>query len=130
MVDADKTKPASLPPPKKGLARLMAATGYSADGLRAALKNEEAVRLEFAAFAVLAPLGLWLGETTVEKVLLVACLVLVLLVELLNTAIEAVVDRIGPDYHELSKKAKDTGSAAVLISLCLVVFTWGMLLLS
>ena len=65
-----------------------------------------------------------------EKVLLVACLVLVLLVELLNTAIEAVVDRIGPDYHELSKKAKDTGSAAVLISLCLVVFTWGMLLLS
>lgn len=84
--------------------------------------------MEIAAFIVLAPLGLWLGNGAVEKVVLVSCLVFVIVVELLNTGIEKVVDRVGKDYHELSRVAKDIGSAAVSISLGLVVFTWTMLL--
>ncbi len=77
----------------------------------------------------MAPLGMWLGETNVEKVILVGSLVLVILVELLNSAVEAVVDRVGTEYHELSRVAKDMCSAAVLISIVLVLFTWGLLLL-
>lgn len=122
---AEDLKP---PPPKKGIARLIAATRYSADGIKAAFRTEEAVRMEIAAFFVMAPLGLWLGGSDVEKVLLVGSLVLVILVELLNTAIEKVVDRVSKDYHELSKVAKDIGSAAVLISIGLVLFTWAVLL--
>ncbi len=117
------------PPPKKGIARLIAAAGYSAAGITAAFKSEEAVRMEIAAFIVLAPLGLWLGDGAVEKVLLVSCLIFVIVVELLNTGIETVVDRVGKDYHELSRLAKDIGSAAVFISLSLVLFVWGMILL-
>lgn len=129
MTDAEETEPLSPPPPKKGLARLIAATGYSMAGLLAAFRNEEAVRLEVLTFLVLAPLGIWLGETAVEQVLLVGSLVFVIVVELLNTCIETVVDRFGREYHELSRTAKDIGSAAVLVSLGLVVFTWGLLLL-
>ncbi|MCG8413458.1 MAG: diacylglycerol kinase [Pseudomonadales bacterium] len=129
MADTKDPETLSPPPPKKGLSRLIAATGYSAAGIKAAFKNEEAVRMEIGAFIVMAPLGLWLGETPVEKVLLVACLVFVIVVELLNTGIETVVDRVGKDYHELSRVAKDIGSAAVFISLALVIFTWAMLLL-
>ncbi len=129
MADTKESETLSPPPSKKGLSRLIAAAGYSAAGIRAAFKSEEAVRMEIAAFMVMAPLGLWLGETSVEKVLLVACLVFVIVVELLNTGIETVVDRVGKDYHELSRVAKDIGSAAVFISLALVVFTWSMLLL-
>lgn len=117
------------PPRKKGFARLVAATHYSAAGLRAAFQSEEAIRMEVAAFLVLAPLGLWLGGTMVEKVLLVGCLVLVFIVELLNTGIERVVDRWGQEYNDLSREAKDIGSAAVFISMGLVVFAWGMLLI-
>lgn len=124
----DSTETLKPPPSKKGLARLVAAAGYSAAGIRAAFKSEEAVRMEIAAFIVLAPLGLWLGEGALEKVLLVSCLVFVIVVELLNTGIETVVDRVGKDYHELSRVAKDIGSAAVFISLGLVIFTWTMLL--
>lgn len=129
MNDAEKTDPLSPPPPKKGLSRLIAATGYSMAGLRAAFKNEEAVRLEIVAFLIMAPLGIWLGETAVEQVLLVGSLVFVIVVELLNTCVETLVDRFGREYHELSRLAKDTGSAAVLVSLGLVVLTWGLLLL-
>lgn len=129
MADTKDSESPTPPPPKKGLSRLIAAAGYSAAGIRAAFKSEEAVRMEIAAFIVMAPLGLWLGETAVERVLLVGCLVFVIVVELLNTGIEAVVDRVGKDYHELSRIAKDMGSAAVLLSLGLVLFTWGMLLL-
>jgi len=118
-----------LPPKKTGIPRLIAATGYSMQGLRYAFRNEEAVRWEMIAFLILAPTALLLGEGAVEKVLLFGCLVLVIVVELLNTAIEAVVDRVGQDFHELSGVAKDLGSACVLISLCLTVFVWGMLLL-
>lgn len=125
----DSTETLKPPPTRKGLARLVAAAGYSAAGIRAAFKSEEAVRMEIAAFIVLAPMGLWLGNGAVEKVLLVSCLVFVIVVELLNTGIEKVVDRVGKDYHELSRVAKDIGSAAVFISLGLVIFTWTMLLL-
>ncbi len=129
MMEGEQTDSPSPPPPRKGLSRLVAAAGYSAAGIRAAFRSEEAVRMEIAAFIVMAPLGLWLGETQVEKVLLVGCLVFVIVVELLNTGIETVVDRVGRDYHELSRVAKDIGSAAVFISLGLVLFTWSMLLL-
>lgn len=129
MANSPESGSESPPPPKTGISRIIAAAKYSAAGLRAAFKNEEAIRIEVSAFLLLAPLGIWLGGDKVEKVLLVGSLCLVLLVELLNTAIEAVVDRVGKDYHELSRVAKDTGSAAVLVSLALVVFTWGMLLL-
>jgi diacylglycerol kinase (ATP) len=120
--------PPTKPPAKKGIARLIAATQYSAAGMRAAFRSEEAVRMEVAAFIVMAPLGFWLGSSDVEKVLLVGSLVLVILMELTNTAIEKVVDRVSNDYHELSRVAKDIGSATVLISIVLVLFTWAVIL--
>jgi len=126
---AESSEPTPVKPPaKKGVARLIAATQYSAAGMRAAFHSEEAVRMEVAAFIVMAPLGLWLGSTDVEKVLLVGSLVLVLLMELTNTAIEKVVDRVSQDYHELSRVAKDIGSATVLISIALVLFVWTVIL--
>jgi len=118
-----------LPPKKQGIARLIAATRFSFAGLRATWRNEEAFRLEIFAFIVLAPIGIWLGQSRVEQVLLVGCLILVLLMELLNSAIEAVVDRTGEEFHELAGRAKDIGSAAVFIAMMLVLFVWGMLLL-
>ena len=118
----------SPPPSKKGVARLIAASRYSAAGLKSAFVGEEALRLEAAAFLIMAPLALWLGDGAVEKVILVGSLVLVILVELLNTSIETVVDRFGGSYHELSKRAKDIGSASVMISIGLLLFTWGMIL--
>lgn len=124
----DPQAPPAKPPAKKGLARLVAATHYSAAGMRAAFRSEEAVRMEVAAFIVMAPLGFWLGSTDVEKVLLVGSLVLVILMELINTAIEKVVDRVSNDYHELSRVAKDIGSATVLISIAFVIFAWAVIL--
>ncbi|MFM1896492.1 MAG: hypothetical protein RLZZ385_1566 [Pseudomonadota bacterium] len=120
----------STPEKKVGMARITAAARYSAAGLLSALRSEEAFRQESIAFCVLAPLGWWLGETPVEQVLLIGSLVLVLIVELLNTAVENVVDRVGHEYHELSKDAKDTGSAAVFVSIGLVFLTWGLILLT
>ena len=125
--DSERSK--LLPHPKTGIARLIAATRYSIAGIKWAFANEEAFRIEAALFIILTPIGLWLGENNVERVMLVGVLVLVVLVELLNTAIEALVDRVGLEYHELSGAAKDIGSATVLISLGLVLFVWGMLLL-
>ena len=110
------------------LQRVWRAAGYSWNGLKAALKSEDAFRQEAALFAVLAPLGLWLGRDGVERSLLVGSLVLVLIVELLNSAGEAVVNRIGRDRHALSGQAKDIASAAVFISLLLVVFVWTLVL--
>ena len=86
--------------------------------------TEEAFKQECLLFVLLAPLGAWLGETEIEKTLLVGVLVIVLIVELLNTAIEAVVDRVGAEFNELSRQAKDLGSAAVFLSLGYVIFTW------
>ena len=110
------------------LGRIWRAAGYSAAGFRTALRNEVAFRQELALFIVLAPLGLWLGRDGVERSLLVGSLMLVLLVELLNSAIEAVVNRVGRDQHELSGQAKDIASAAVFVSLALVVLIWALVL--
>lgn len=112
------------PPPKRqGLSRIAHALLYSLSGLRRALQ-EPAFRQEAVLGVVLLPLALALGRNWAEVVVLVAVLVLVLLVELLNTGLEAVVDRIGPEWHALSKQAKDLGSAAVLLALLLCVGVW------
>lgn len=118
-----------LPPRQKGVARLIAATRFSLAGLKAAFQHEEAFRLEVVIFCILAPLGLWLGQSRVEQVLLVGSLFFVLLMELVNSALEATIDRGGSEFHILAGRAKDIGSAAVFVALVLVVFTWGMLLL-
>ena len=113
---------------RKGLARMWKATGYSRDGIVAAWRNEAAFREEVLLAVVTIPLGLWLGQTGVERALLVASIVLILIVEILNSAIEAVVDLASPDRHELAKRAKDMGSAAVLFSLVNAAVVWGLLL--
>lgn len=112
----------------KGLAHFFKAAQFSKQGLQSALK-ETAFQHELLLCAVGVPLGLWLGENGAEKALLVGSLLLVLVVELLNSAIEAVVDRIGLERHELSGKAKDLGSAAVLVSLLLAGLVWGLIVL-
>lgn len=110
------------------LKRVIGAAGFSLNGLRAALRHEAAFRQELALAVILLPLALYLGDTPVERVLLVAAIVLVLIVELLNSAIEAVVDRVGSEKNELSGRAKDMGSAAVLISLFLAAAIWFLVL--
>lgn len=113
----------------KGLMRAWRALGFSLQGIRQCFKYESAFRQEVALSFVIIPLGIWLGEGAVEQVLLVGSWVLVMILELLNSAVEAVVDRIGPEQHELSGRAKDIGSAAVLAGVVLAVFVWAMLLL-
>ncbi|GAA3995693.1 diacylglycerol kinase [Comamonas faecalis] len=108
---------------RRGLARLWHATGYSLQGLRAAW-GEKAFRTEACLAVVLLPAALWLGRDWVQVALLCASVVLVLIVELLNSAIEAAIDRIGPEWHDLSKRAKDMGSAAVLLSVLLTGGIW------
>ena len=125
--DARGTPP-SVPPKRKGLARIWAATIYSAEGLRACFRSEEAFRIESILSVFLIPLAFILGETALEKTMLLFPIVLVLLVELLNSAVEAVVDRVSMDYHELSKKAKDIASGAVFISLMTFLLIWSVLL--
>jgi len=114
---------------KTGLQRLINATGYSMAGLAAAARHEDAFRQELMLAAVLVPLGLWLGTTGVERALLVGSVLLVLIVELLNSAIEATVDRVSLDDHSLAKRAKDIGSAAVMLSLVDVGVIWLLVLL-
>ena len=94
-------------------------------GLRAAWLHESSFRLEVYLFVILAPLGWWLGQTAVERVLLVGSMLLVLSIELLNSAVEAVIERYGPEFHELAGRAKDMGSAAVFVLMMNVVLTWG-----
>lgn len=112
----------------RGLRRLINAFGYSMAGFRACFRHEEAFRQEVYALIPLLPLGLWLGETGVERALLVGSLLLVPLVEVLNSAIEALVDRVGSEHHELSGRAKDLGSAAVLLGILLACLVWGLVL--
>ncbi len=112
----------------KGLVRLVKATGYSWQGIRAAYRHEEAFRQETWLCLLLLPLGLYLGDGGVEKALLVGSVLLLPLVEILNSAIEAVVDRFGDEHHELSGRAKDMGSAAVALAIILLVATWGLVL--
>ena len=112
-----------------GFTRLVKASQYSWQGLRAAYRHEEAFRQELWLSIVLIPLGFWLGQTGIERALLAGSVILLLLVEMLNSAIEAVVDRIGDEQHELSGRAKDMGSAAVAISIGLIVVVWALVLL-
>jgi diacylglycerol kinase (ATP) len=113
----------------RGFTRLVKATGYSWQGLRAAYRHEAAFRQEIWLCIVMIPIGLYLGEGGVEKALLVSSLLLLPLVEILNSAIEAVVDRFGGERHELSARAKDMGSAAVAITMILIAVVWLLVLL-
>ncbi len=113
---------------KTGIQRLLAATRFSLQGMVAGYQHEAAFRQEVWVAMVLVPLALWLGESVQESLLLISSVLLLLIVELLNSAIEAVVDRTGEEYHELSGRAKDMGSAAVLLTLVIVVFVWMALL--
>src|SRR5690554_2004478 len=115
-------------PGETGLKRIISAAGYSAKGLRACWQNEAAFRQEVLACIALVPLALWLGESGVERALLIGACVLVLTVEVLNSSVEAVVDRIGPEHHELSGQAKDLGSAAVMLALLNVAVVWCLVL--
>lgn len=108
--------------------RVWRAAGYSVAGFRAAARSEAAFRQELILFILLAPLGAWLGDNGIERALLIGSLLLVLIVELLNTAVEATVDRIGNERHRLSAEAKDIGSAAVLLSILSAVLTWALIL--
>ena len=111
-----------------GLARVLRACVYSWQGLCAAWRHEAAFREELLLSVVLIPLGLYLGENGLEKALLVATILLVILVELLNSAIEAAIDRHGDERHELSGRAKDMGSAAVGVALLLAIVTWALII--
>ncbi len=113
----------------KGLKRLINACFFSAAGFKATWQHEEAFRQEVILFIIALPLALWLGDSPVEKSLLLGSLVLVMLVELLNSAVEAVVDRVGFEHHELSGRAKDIGSAAVTLALIWAAITWLLILL-
>jgi len=108
--------------------RVLRALGFSLKGLRAAYEQESAFRQELVLAAALVPLGLWLGGNGVERALLTGSVLLVLAAELLNSAIEAVVDRGGQDWDKLAGRAKDMGSAAVLVTMLLAVCTWGLIL--
>ena len=132
MFDSHNPRMSASPPllpdanPQKqrtGFSRVWHAAGYSLEGLRAGW-DEPAFRQETLAAIVLVPAAFWLGRTWVETALLVGTVLVVMIVELLNTGIETAIDRIGPEWHGLSKRAKDMGSAAVLLSLVLAGGTW------
>lgn len=116
------------PPQDRGIRHLLQAAGYSLKGLQAAF-SETAFRQVLLLLLAGAPLGLWLSETRIERTLLVGSLLLVLVIELLNSAVEAAVDRINHEYHPLAGRAKDLGSAAVFMSLVLAAFVWLSVLL-
>ncbi len=114
---------------KTGLVRLFNAFGYSLAGFRAAYKHEDAFRQEVLLAAILIPLAIWLPVENFGKALMISSVLLVIMVELLNSAIEATVDRISLDNHDLAKRAKDIGSSAVLVSLVNVIVVWLLVLL-
>ncbi len=121
-----KPEPTELVNPqktRKGLSRILHAGGYSMQGLRAGW-GETAFRQEAILSLVLMPLAFWLGQSWVETALLAGTVLLVMIVEVLNTCVESAIDRIGPEWHDLSKRAKDMGSAAVLLSLLLCTGVW------
>ena len=113
---------------KTGLRRICNALGYSLSGLAAAYRNEDAFRQEVLMAVILVPLAFYLGEDALERALMIASVMFVIIVELLNSAIEATVDRISLENHSLAKRAKDIGSAAVLLSLVNLVVVWGLLI--
>ncbi len=114
---------------KTGLQRVLNAAGYSWAGLTAAFRHEDAFRQETFLALLLIPLGVYLGGTGIERALMIGAVLLVLIVELLNSAVEAAVDRISLEHHDLIKRAKDMGSAAVMIALINVVAVWALVLL-
>lgn len=113
---------------KKGLQRLWNAFGYSRDGLAAAWRNEAAFREETLLAAIAIPLALYFGRDGGERALLIGSILLILIVEILNSAVEAIVDKASPEKHELAKRAKDMGSAAVLLSLLNAATVWACVL--
>lgn len=112
----------------RGPRRILKAAQWSFQGLRAAWLHESSFRLEVYLSVVLAPLASWLGRTPVERVLMIGSLLLVLAMELANSAIEAVIERYGPEHHELAGRAKDMGSAAVFVLMMNVLLCWGLIL--
>lgn len=116
------------PENKANFQRVINAAGYSMKGLKAAYRYEAAFRQEVWLSFFLIPLGFFLGNSAIEKLLLVGAVLLVLITELLNSAVENVVDRIGSEYHELSGRAKDIGSAAVFMAMVLFALTWCLIL--
>lgn len=117
-----------MKPGETGLRRIISAAKYSAKGIKFAWKHEAAFRQEVILGIVMFPAGFWLGGNAVEKSLLVGTCFLVLIVEILNSAIEAAVDRVGNEYHQLAGSAKDLGSAAVLLSIITTLTVWGLVL--
>lgn len=113
---------------KTGLKRLVNAAGYSFDGFKAAFRHEDAFRQEVFLAIVLIPLAIHLGDDAIERALMIAAVLGVLVVELLNSAVEAAVDRISLDHHLLIKRAKDMGSAAVMLALLNVAVVWGLVI--
>ena len=107
--------------------RILRALVFSIAGLRAAWRNEPAFRQECVATLVLMPAAFWIGETATQRALLIGTCWLVLIVELLNSAVESAVDRVGTDHHQLSGRAKDLGSASVLVSIALSLLVWGLI---
>ena len=114
-------------PDNTGIRRILRATKFSAQGLAQAWRHEAAFRQELVLVLLLAPVAVWLGQTALERALLIGCCLIVLIVELINSAIEAAIDRHGDEHHELSGRAKDMGSAAVFVSLVLVAIVWGLI---
>ncbi|CAE6880282.1 Recycling of diacylglycerol produced during the turnover of membrane phospholipid [Vibrio sp. B1FLJ16] len=117
-------------PGSGGIKRIVKATGYSIQGLRAAFKHEAAIRQEILLLLISLILAIMFDVSVIERILMIGVVVLVLIVELVNSAIEAVVDRIGVEHHELSGRAKDIGSAAVMVALVFATFTWVYILIS
>ncbi|KFK92246.1 MULTISPECIES: diacylglycerol kinase [unclassified Serratia (in: enterobacteria)] len=111
-----------------GLTRIIKAAGYSYKGLTAAWRHEAAFRQESLAVVVAIILAIWLDVGAIARILLIGSVLLVMIVEIINSAIEAIVDRVGTDYHELSGRAKDMGSAAVSLTIILALFVWGSVL--
>ena len=109
------------------IGHIIKAVIWSMAGIKAAWKNEQAFRWEAAIVLLMMPVGLWVGRTAVERALLIASSMSILVTELLNSAVEAIVDRIGPERHELSKRAKDLGSAAAFISMITAAVVWGLI---
>ena len=114
-------------PDNTGIRRILRATKFSAQGLAQAWQHEAAFRQELVLVLLLAPVAVWLGQTALERAVLIGCCLIVLIVELINSAIEAAIDRHGDEHHELSGRAKDMGSAAVFVSLLLVAVVWGLI---
>jgi diacylglycerol kinase (ATP) len=111
----------------RGISRLINAFWYSLAGFKAAWDNEEGFRQEIILAILVIPAGLWLGTTGTQRALLIVVYLIIPLVELINSAVESIVDRMGPERNLLSGRAKDLGSAAVLLSICIAVIVWGII---